>query len=102
MVEGEFHRRPFLSASERIATDPYRDAAGRLGVDNQIVEIDVLAMERGTGFFPNLPPRADVFADHGVPIGVRKKGHSDGLVFFFVRNVRYPDAKNEATARECV
>src|SRR5215813_11752162 len=102
MVEGEFHRRPFLSTGERVATDPYRDAAGRLGVDNQIVEVDVLAMERGAGLFPYLPHRADVFADHGVPIGVRKKGHSDGLVFFFVRNVRYPDAKNEATARECV
>ena len=62
MVEGEFHRRPFFPAGEGIATDPYGYAAGGLGVDNQVVEVDVLPMERGAGLFPNVSHGSDVFA----------------------------------------
>src|SRR5262249_22525857 len=102
MVQGEFHRRPLLPAGERIATDPYRYAAGGLGVDSQVVEIDVFTMERGAGLFPNLSHGGNVFADHRIAIGIGEKGYSDGFVFAFVRNVRYADAKNESTAIERV
>src|ERR687891_387800 len=102
MVEGEFHRRPFLPASEGIATDPYGYAASGLGIDNQVLEVDVLTMERGAGLFPNLSHGGDVFADHGIAIGIGEKRYSDGFIFFFVRNVRYADAKDESTAGERV
>src|ERR671922_1303214 len=102
MVESEFHRRPFFAAGEGIATDPYGYAAGGLGVDNQVVEVDVLPMERGAGLFPNLSHGSDVFADHGIAIGVGEKRSTDRFVFCFVRNVRYADAKDKSTAGERV
>src|ERR671922_218088 len=102
MFQGEFHRRPFSTAREGIATDPYGYAPGGLGVDNQVVEVDVLPMERGAGLFPNLSHGGDVFADHGIAIGIREKRCSDRFVLFFVRNVRYADAKDESTAGERV
>src|SRR5215475_8582068 len=102
VIDSEFHRRPFLAAGERIATDPYRYAAGGLGVDNQVVEIDVFTMERGDWFLPNLSQSGDVFADHRIAIGIGEKGYADGFVFSLVRNIRYADAKDESTASECV
>src|SRR5262249_6497301 len=102
MVQGEFHRRSLFVAGERIATDPYGYAAGGLGVDSQVVEIDVFTMERGAGLFPNLSHGGDVFADHRIAIGIGEKGYADGFVFSFVRNVRYADAKDESPTRERV
>src|SRR5262252_8406641 len=97
-----FHRRPFLAAGERIATDPYGYATSGLGIDNQVVEVDVFTVKRGARLFPNLSHGADVFADHGIAISVGKKGYSDGFIFSLVRNVRYADPKDESTARERV
>src|SRR5215470_508421 len=97
-----FHRRPFLAAGERIATDPYGYATSGLGIDNQVVEVDVFTMKRGAGLFPNLSHGADVFADHGIAISVGKKGYSNGFIFSLVRNVRYADPKDESTAGERV
>ena len=102
MVEGEFHRRPFFPAGEGIATDPYGYAAGGLGVDNQVVEVDVLPMERGAGLFPNVSHSSDVFANHGIAIGIGEKRYSDGFVLFIVRHDRYADPKDESTAGERV
>src|SRR5215468_8247995 len=102
MIESKFHRRPFLAACERIATDPYRYAAGGLGEDSQVVEIDVFTMKRGAGLFPNFSHGGDVFADHRIALGIGKKGYADGFVFDFVRNIRYTDAKDESTASERV
>src|SRR5215510_12225847 len=98
MVDSEFHRRPLFAAGERIATDPYGYAAGGLGVDDQVVEVDVFTMKRGAGLFPNLSHGGNVFADHGIAIGIRKKGYSDGFTFSLIRNVRYANAKDESTA----
>src|SRR5262245_62308941 len=100
MIESKFHRRPFLAACERIATDPYRYAAGGLGVDSQVVEIDVFTMKRGAGLFPNFSHGGDVFADHRIAIGSGKEGDADGFVFDFVGNIPYTDAKDESTASE--